>query len=265
MQKLQNRKVALSGSTTLTQEQKQKFSAILQIEYMSSEESAEESGEDEHMGKRLKVLLLLHTLPWRNQSVNEMFQSLDRKKARKRTPRAAEMCRKRVPWGAEPSSPSGTTAKLPPSCPAWAKVYGKGSGISPNLTESSERYLTSLGQSTRNSLCLARYALEAANAKLIKYEPLRQQLLRTYSSVTIYPFIEGSLGSRYPPNDKVLSALRIGHTYASLMRKLCVMSAIAGSQAIWYAKMCTPHHVNVVTPTLAVITGDHDTVTSQPQ
>ena len=100
MQKLQNRKVALSGSTTLTQEQKEKFSAILQIEYMSSEESAEESGEDEHMGERLKVLLI-HTLPWRNQSVNEMFQSLDRKKARKRTPRAAEMCRKRVPWGAE--------------------------------------------------------------------------------------------------------------------------------------------------------------------
>eukprot|EP00731_Ephydatia_muelleri_P005395 Em0002g1571a len=102
-------------------EQKEKFSAILQIEYMSSEESAEESGEDEHMGERLKVLLI-HTFPWRNQSVNEMFQSLDRKTARKRTPRAAEMCRKRVPWGAEPSSPYGTTAKPPPSCPAWAKV-----------------------------------------------------------------------------------------------------------------------------------------------
>ena len=52
MQKLQNCKIALSGSTTLTQEQKEKFSAILQIEYMSSEESAEESGEDEHMGER---------------------------------------------------------------------------------------------------------------------------------------------------------------------------------------------------------------------
>eukprot|EP00731_Ephydatia_muelleri_P003816 Em0001g3816a len=84
-------------------------------------QSAEESSEDEHMGERLKVLLI-HTLPWRNQSVNEMFQSLDRKTARKRTPRAAEMCRKRVPWGAEPSSPYGTTAKPPPSCPAWAKV-----------------------------------------------------------------------------------------------------------------------------------------------
>lgn len=120
MQKLQNRKVSLSGSTTLTQEQKEKFSAILQIEYMSSEESAEESGEDEHMGERLKVLLI-HTLPWRNQIVNEMFQSLDRKTARKRTPRAAEMCRKRC-RGTEPSSPSGTTTKPPPSCPAWAKV-----------------------------------------------------------------------------------------------------------------------------------------------
>ncbi|KAL5484237.1 hypothetical protein EMCRGX_G020698 [Ephydatia muelleri] len=120
--KLQNRKVALSGSTTLTQEQKEKFSSILRIEYMSSEESAEESGEDEHMGERLKVLLI-HTLPWRNPSVNEMFQSLDRKSARKRTSRAAEMCRKRCRASAtEPSSPSGFTAKPPPSCPAWAKV-----------------------------------------------------------------------------------------------------------------------------------------------
>eukprot|EP00731_Ephydatia_muelleri_P019382 Em0012g207a len=102
----------------VVQKQKEKFSAILQIEYMSSEESAEESGEDEHMGERLKVLLI-QTLPWRNQS---MFQSLDRKTARKGTPRAAEMCCKRVPWGAEPSSPYGTTAKPPPSCPAWAKV-----------------------------------------------------------------------------------------------------------------------------------------------
>ena len=106
---------------------------------------------------------------------------------------------------------------------------------------------------------------EAANAKLIKYEPLRQQLLRTYSSVTIYPFIVGSLGSWYPPNDKVLSALRIIHKYASFMRKLCVMYAIAGSQAIWYAKMCTPHRVNVATPTPAAIIRDHDTATSQPQ
>eukprot|EP00731_Ephydatia_muelleri_P021507 Em0014g98a len=120
--KLQNRKVALSGSTTLTQEQKEKFFSILRIEYMSSEESAEESGEDEHMGERLKVLLI-HTLPWRNPSVNEMFQSLDRKSARKRTSRAAEMCRKRCRASAtEPSSPSGFTAKPPPSCPAWAKV-----------------------------------------------------------------------------------------------------------------------------------------------
>ena len=85
---------------------------------MSSEESAEESGEDEHMGERLKVLLI-HTLPWRNPSVNEMFQSLDRKSARKRTSRAAEMCRASA---TEPSSPSGFTAKPPPSCPAWAKV-----------------------------------------------------------------------------------------------------------------------------------------------
>eukprot|EP00731_Ephydatia_muelleri_P013720 Em0007g1030a len=63
---------------------------------------------------------------------------------------------------------------------------------------------------------------EAAQAKLLKYEPLRQSLLR-FPQVTILPFIVGSLGSWYPPNDKVLSTLHIGSRYASLMRKLCVV------------------------------------------
>eukprot|EP00731_Ephydatia_muelleri_P013815 Em0007g1125a len=80
---------------------------------------------------------------------------------------------------------------------------------------------------------------EAAKTKLMKYEPLKQHLLQTYNSVTILPFIVGSLGSWYPANDRVLSSLRIGRKYASLMRKLCVVSAVAGSQNIWYASMCT--------------------------
>eukprot|EP00731_Ephydatia_muelleri_P034312 Em0054g35a len=82
---------------------------------------------------------------------------------------------------------------------------------------------------------------EAAQAKLLKYEPLRQSLLQRFPQVTILPFIVGSLGSWYPPNDKVLSSLHIGSQYASLMRKLCVVSAIAGSQTVWYQTMCSPH------------------------
>eukprot|EP00731_Ephydatia_muelleri_P013765 Em0007g1075a len=83
---------------------------------------------------------------------------------------------------------------------------------------------------------------DAANLKVAKYEPLRQQLLQTYAEVTIHPFIVGSLGSWFPGNDRVLSALPIGQKYAALMRRLCVVSAIAGSQNIWYQAMCKSHH-----------------------
>lgn len=52
------------------------------------------------------------------------------------------------------------------------------------------------------------------NAKRTKYEPLRLELLRQYSKVTILPFIVGSIGSWFPGNDRVLSSLHIGHRYA---------------------------------------------------
>ena len=82
-------------------------------------------------------------------------------------------------------------------------------------------------------------ALEvAAQAKLDKYEPLRQTLLQRYQSVQVYPFVVGSLGSWYKGNDAVLSALHVGYKYARLMRRLCVVSAISGSQHIWYSNMC---------------------------
>ena len=44
--------------------------AMLHVEYMSTEESAEESGEDECMGERHKVLIV-HTLPWRSARLTE--------------------------------------------------------------------------------------------------------------------------------------------------------------------------------------------------
>ena len=82
---------------------------------------------------------------------------------------------------------------------------------------------------------------DAAAHKVQKYEPLQQQLLQQYREVTVHPFIVGSLGSWFPGNDRVLSALRIGHKYAALMRCLCVVSAIAGSQNLWYQAMCQSH------------------------
>ena len=74
-----------------------------------------------------------------------------------------------------------------------------------------------------------------------QYEPLKQHLLQQHQHVNIHPFIIGSLGSWYPKNDRVLSALRIGHRYVALMRRLCVVSAIAGSQNIWYQAICKSH------------------------
>ena len=40
---------------------------------------------------------------------------------------------------------------------------------------------------------------EAATAKLLKYEPLRQELLQRYSVVEVLPFIVGALGKLVPP------------------------------------------------------------------
>ena len=75
---------------------------------------------------------------------------------------------------------------------------------------------------------------DAAQEKMRKYEPLRQTLLTRFECVEVFPFVIGSLGSWFPPNEEVLRKLRIGWKYAILMRRLCVASAIAGSQDIWY-------------------------------
>ena len=86
---------------------------------------------------------------------------------------------------------------------------------------------------------------EAAQEKLRKYEPLRQSLLRRFERVEVLPFIVGSLGSWFPPNDEVLHSLRIGRKYAVLMRRLCVASAISGSQTIWYRSTCSHPGTNI--------------------
>ena len=100
---------------------------------------------------------------------------------------------------------------------------------------------------------------DAARIKNEKYEPLRQTLLLKYTSVEVLPYIVGALGSWYLPNDRVLSRLHIGWKYASLMRCLCVVSAISGTQAIWYNSMYTqrcrpPPDDGPVAPQVAVTT-----------
>ena len=86
---------------------------------------------------------------------------------------------------------------------------------------------------------------EAAAEKISKYEPLRQTLLNRFQNVEVFPFVIGSLGSWFLPNDGVLKRLRIGHKYAALMRRLCVASAIAGSQNIWFHSACSRPGTNI--------------------
>ena len=86
---------------------------------------------------------------------------------------------------------------------------------------------------------------EAAQLKLDKYEPLRSQLLQRYEAVEVLPFIVGSLGSWFPDNDAVLRRLHIGRKYSCLMRKLCVASAISGSQNIWFRSACSRVGTNI--------------------
>ena len=77
------------------------------------------------------------------------------------------------------------------------------------------------------------------------YVTTRQTLLTCFERVEVFPFVIGSLGSWFPPNEEVLRKLRIGWKYAILMRRLCVASAIAGSQDIWYRSTCSLPGTNV--------------------
>ncbi|KAL5510054.1 hypothetical protein EMCRGX_G005524 [Ephydatia muelleri] len=86
---------------------------------------------------------------------------------------------------------------------------------------------------------------DAAQEKVRKYEPLRQTLLSRFERVEVLPFVVGSLGSWFPPNEEVLRKLHIGWRYAALMRRLCVASAIAGSQDIWFRSTCSIPGTNV--------------------
>ena len=81
---------------------------------------------------------------------------------------------------------------------------------------------------------------EAAEEKVRKYKSLRRTLLGLFETVKVLPFVVGSLGSWFPPNDEVLKRLHIGWKCTALMRRLCVASVIVGSQDIWFHSAC-PH------------------------
>ena len=79
---------ALKASTSLSIEEKTKYSDLMRIEYMSSEESDEETGANVRM-------FVTRPLPWRSQEATAVIESLDRKSHRRRSSRALEMVVKR--------------------------------------------------------------------------------------------------------------------------------------------------------------------------
>ena len=120
-QKLNVRKKVVKESSALTAEEKKRVSEILSLKWMSSEESASDSGQentddnsgdDEVHRPRVKVFLR-KTIPWRSRTANSYMESLDRKAARRRGDRASSMMRKR-----KTGAPS--LREAPTDAPAWA-------------------------------------------------------------------------------------------------------------------------------------------------
>ena len=115
------RKKVVKESSALTAEEKKRVSEILSLKWMSSEESASDSGQentddnsgdDEVHRPRVKVFLR-KTIPWRSRTANSYMESLDRKAARRRGERASSMMRKR-----KTGAPS--LREAPTDAPAWA-------------------------------------------------------------------------------------------------------------------------------------------------
>ena len=74
---------------------------------------------------------------------------------------------------------------------------------------------------------------DAANAKVLKYQPLKEFLVSKGKSCEIYPFVVGDLGSWFKQNEILLKKLGMTRRYKSLFRKLCYSDAIQGSNDIY--------------------------------
>ena len=74
---------------------------------------------------------------------------------------------------------------------------------------------------------------DAANAKVLKYQPLKEFLVSKGKSCEIYPFVVGALGSWFKQNEILMNKLGMTRRYKSLFRKLCCTDAIQGSNNIY--------------------------------
>uniref|UniRef100_A0A1X7VF75 Uncharacterized protein n=1 Tax=Amphimedon queenslandica TaxID=400682 RepID=A0A1X7VF75_AMPQE len=85
--KLRCRTIALNSSTSLSNEEKEKYSSIMTLDFISSEESASDSEDCR--------TFVIRPLPWISEEVKSIMASLDRKSQRRRSERGTEMMVKR--------------------------------------------------------------------------------------------------------------------------------------------------------------------------
>ena len=112
LQKLRSRKSACRLSTSLLPPEKARLEAVLAPDFISSEESASESGGEDEGATRRRVFVR-RPVTWRSQDLNTYFHSLDRKHSRRQSGRGKEMMVKRVDGDPSTRSP-------PANCPEWA-------------------------------------------------------------------------------------------------------------------------------------------------
>lgn len=106
MQKFNERKATAAKGEYRNEEEKEKWSSVMKIEVMSSDESEEDEGDD---------VILVHPLPWLSAEVVAFKQKLDEEIKREKTPQARRQTKRRV---------IGTSSirPCPPSqgLPSWA-------------------------------------------------------------------------------------------------------------------------------------------------
>ena len=95
-------------TNALTEDEKRKWTAVMNMAMMSSEESDAASGDDENI-----CIFIKHPLPWRNDKVSSLFKSLDRKASKGQSKRSTQMTQQRI-LGSQSQCPRPSTV------PDWA-------------------------------------------------------------------------------------------------------------------------------------------------
>ena len=105
--------MALKASTTLSQEEKDKISEIMSIDFMSSEDSGSDTAGNSSDTMDTGRTFIIRPLSWLSDEAKSKLASLDRKACRRKTERGKEMTVQR-----KMGMPSMRGA--PDNCPEWA-------------------------------------------------------------------------------------------------------------------------------------------------